>query len=135
MIAEPVVRLAVFGLVLAGLVGWELSHPKRPRAISRRARWSANLSLVMLNTLLVRVFFPLGAAGVALWAEHNRIGLLNRVDLPPWLAVAASLLVLDVAIYAQHVAFHRVPLFWRFHRVHHADLDLDVTTGVRFHPG
>ncbi len=135
MIAEPVVRLTVFGVVLAGLLGWEFIHPKRPRSIARRARWPANLSLVALNTLLVRVFFPLGAAGIALWAGRRGIGLFNLIDAPTWLAVAVSLLVLDVAIYAQHVAFHRVPLLWRLHRVHHADLDLDVTTGVRFHPG
>lgn len=134
MISEPVIRLAAFGLVLVGLVGWEFLHPKRPRAITRRSRWPANLTLVMLNTLLVRVFFPLGAAGIALWAERKDVGLFNLVEAPPWLALAVSLLALDLTIYAQHVAFHRAPLLWRLHRVHHADLDVDVTTGVRFHP-
>ena len=131
---EPVIRFAAFALVLAGLVGWELVHPRRPRAILRRSRWPANLALVALNTLLVRVFFPLGAAGVALWAERRGVGLFNIVQTPAYLAFAISLLLLDVVIYAQHVAFHRIPLLWRLHRVHHADLDVDVTTGIRFHP-
>ena len=131
---EPAIRLAAFGLVLAGLVCWELVHPKRSRDIPRRSRWPANLALVALNTLVVRVFFPLGAAGVALWAQRHGLGLFNVVRTPPYLAFAISLLLLDVVIYAQHVAFHRIPLLWRLHRVHHADLDVDVTTGVRFHP-
>lgn len=135
MIAEPVIRLGIFGAVLVPLVGWELLGPKRPRTFGRRSRWPANLSLVVLNTLLVRIFFPLGAAGIALWAQHGGLGLFNVFKTPPWLAFAVSLLVLDVAIYAQHLAFHRAPLLWRLHRVHHADLDVDVTTGVRFHPG
>lgn len=132
--SEPFVRLAAFALVLAALVGWEFLHPKRQRSMPRRSRWPANLSLVVLNTLLVRVFFPLGAAGIALWGRRNGVGLFNVVATPGWLAFAVSLLALDLTIYAQHVAFHRVPLLWRLHRVHHADLDVDVTTGVRFHP-
>ncbi|MGE5501256.1 MAG: sterol desaturase family protein [Ignavibacteriales bacterium] len=134
MPAEPIIRLAAFGLVLAGLVGWEFIHPKRPRSMPRRSRWPANLSLVILNTAAVRVIFPLGAAGVALWASAHGFGLFNLVPTPGALALVVSLLTLDLAIYAQHVAFHRVPLLWRLHRVHHADLDVDVTTGVRFHP-
>jgi len=134
MLSEPVIRLAAFGLVLAALVGWEFAHPKRARPAARRARWPANLTLVVLNTALVRVVFPLGAAGVALWAAHKDWGLFNVVGAPGWMTFAVSLLVLDLAIYAQHVAFHHVPLLWRLHRVHHADLDVDVTTGVRFHP-
>jgi len=134
MLSEPIIRLAAFGLVLAGLASWEFLHPKRPRSAARRARWPANLTLVILNTALVRVVFPLGAAGVALWAAQKGWGLFNVVAAPQWLAFAISLLLLDLAIYAQHVAFHHVPLLWRLHRVHHADLDVDVTTGVRFHP-
>ena len=83
---EPLIRLAVFGLVLAALDGWELLHPRRPRALSRRSRWPANIALVVLNTLLVRVLFPLGAAGVALWAERQGVGLLNVIAAPRWLA-------------------------------------------------
>jgi sterol desaturase/sphingolipid hydroxylase (fatty acid hydroxylase superfamily) len=131
---EPAVRLAAFGLVLAGLAGWELARPKRPRVIPRRSRWPANLALVVLNTAIVRVVFPLGAAGVALWAQRRGWGLFNNIQAPRSLAFGASLLLLDVVIYAQHVAFHRIPLLWRLHRVHHADLDVDLTTGVRFHP-
>jgi sterol desaturase/sphingolipid hydroxylase (fatty acid hydroxylase superfamily) len=134
-LSEPTIRLAAFGGVLATLVVWELLHARRERAVGRLARWPANLALVTLNTLLVRVFFPLGAAGAALWAQRHGVGLFNIVAAPAWLALAASLLVLDVAIYAQHVAFHRVPVLWRLHQVHHTDLDVDVTTGVRFHPG
>lgn len=131
---EPVIRLVAFAGVLAALIVWEFAGPRRARQIGRLSRWPGNLALVALNTLLVRLVFPLGAAGAALWAEGAGVGLFNVVALPGWVTFLLSLLVLDLVIYAQHVAFHRVPVLWRMHRVHHADLDVDATTGVRFHP-
>ena len=131
---EPVIRLVAFAGVLLALVGWELVSPRRARAVGRRARWPGNLAVVGLYTILARVLFPLGAAGAALWAETAGVGLFNAVEVPAWAAFVLSILLLDLAIYGQHVVFHRVPALWRLHRVHHADLDVDVTTGVRFHP-
>jgi len=97
-------------------------------------RWSNNLALTVLNTVLLRAILPVAAIGVADFAAARGMGLLNLVPVPyPW-AIVLSVLVLDLAIYLQHLVFHAVPLFWRLHRVHHADLDIDVTTGARFHP-
>jgi len=132
--SEPVLRLSAFVSVLLGLIVWEILDPRRARVLPRRARWPANLGLVVLNTAAVRVLFPLGAAGGALWAARSGWGLFNLIEAPAWMAFLGSVVVLDLAIYAQHVAMHRVPALWRLHRVHHADLDVDVSTGVRFHP-
>ena len=131
---EPALRLAAFAGVLAIMAAWEVLAPRRPSALPRRRRWPANLGIVVLNTVIVRVFFPAAALGMALSAESQGWGLLNRYDLPAWAALAAGLVLLDLAIYLQHVMFHAVPALWRLHRVHHADLDIDVTTGARFHP-
>lgn len=132
--SEPVVRLAAFAGVFAIMALWEIAAPRRRRAHTRFSRWPNNLGIAALNTLLLRVVFPTAAVGAALIAEERGWGLLHVVEAPRWLAVAASVLALDLAIYGQHVAFHAVPLLWRLHRMHHADLDIDVTTGVRFHP-
>lgn len=134
MTNEPAIRLLAFSSVLIALIAWELLRPRRPRTLSRWARWPGNLTLVALNTGTVRVLLPLGAAGAALWAEQAGWGLFNLVEAPRWVAFLGSVLVLDLAIYGQHVVLHRMPILWRLHRVHHADLDVDVTTGVRFHP-
>jgi sterol desaturase/sphingolipid hydroxylase (fatty acid hydroxylase superfamily) len=98
------------------------------------ARWTSNLGLVVLNTVLLRMLFPAAAIGMALFADAKGWGLLNAIDVPGWLAVVAAVVVLDFVIWVQHVLFHAVPAFWRLHRVHHADLDYDLTTGARFHP-
>lgn len=132
---EPTIRLVAFSAVLAALVVWEFASPRRSRAIRRLTRWPGNLAVVALNTLLVRLALPLGAAGMAVWAQRAGVGLFNASEWRPWAALLLSLLAFDLVIYAQHVAFHRTALLWRLHRVHHADLDVDVTTGVRFHPG
>lgn len=134
LLHEPFVRLITFATVLAAAAGAEAIWPKRRRLLSRFARWPANLSVVALNTLLVRWLFPVGAVGLALAAEQGGWGLLNQWRLPHWLAVALAVAVLDLVIYLQHVLFHAVPALWRLHRMHHADLDFDVTTGSRFHP-
>jgi sterol desaturase/sphingolipid hydroxylase (fatty acid hydroxylase superfamily) len=131
---EPTVRLSAFAVVLSAMVIWEVLAPRRPRTLARRQRWPANLAIVVLNTLIVRLLFPAAAVGVALTAETQGCGLLHRYDVPGWAAVVAGVVVLDLAIYLQHVMFHAVPALWRLHRMHHADLDIDVTTGARFHP-
>lgn len=131
---EPALRFSLFVVVLAAMAGWESLSPRRPRTLARLQRWPANLSIVVLNTLIVRLVFPAAAVGVALSVQHADWGLLNVYALPQWVAVAAAVVLLDFAIYLQHWVFHAVPVLWRLHRMHHADLDIDVTTGVRFHP-
>ena len=132
--AEPLVRLAVFLGVFAAVALWEALAPRRARAFPRRARWPHNIALVFLDNALVRVVAPGAAIAVALAAEAHGWGLLNAAALPAWLAIPLAVVALDLAIYFQHVMFHAVPALWRLHRVHHADLDVDVTTGARFHP-
>lgn len=131
---EPYIRLGAFAGVFAALALWEIAAPRRPRAVSRWVRWPGNLAIVAINTLLARLVFPTAAVGFALLAEARGWGLFNLVALPAWLEVALAVAALDLVIYAQHRAFHAVPVLWRLHRMHHADLDLDVTTGARFHP-
>ena len=133
--AEPVIRLSCFAGVLLLMALWELLLPRRPQAVSRLLRWPNNLGLVVLDTLAVRLLFPLAAVGMAFLAQTKGWGLLNMIALPAWFAVPAAVLLLDLVIYGQHVVFHAVPLLWRLHRMHHADLECDVTTGLRFHPG
>jgi sterol desaturase/sphingolipid hydroxylase (fatty acid hydroxylase superfamily) len=113
---------------------WELIGPRRIQTIGRGWRWPNNLGVVVVDTLLVRILFPTTAVGVALFAEAHGFGLFNLFVLPAWVGVLGSVLVLDFAIYLQHVLFHAVPALWRLHRMHHADLEFDVTTGLRFHP-
>lgn len=130
---EPAVRLVCFGGALLAMMLWEALAPRRPLTVRRPARWASNLGLVVVNSLAVRLLVPLGAVATALLAEERGWGLLNNVELPAWLAVALAVVALDLTIYLQHVMFHAVPLLWRLHLVHHADLDFDATTGVRFH--
>jgi sterol desaturase/sphingolipid hydroxylase (fatty acid hydroxylase superfamily) len=132
--AEPLIRLGVFAAVLALLITWELLAPRRPLLVGRWRRWPGNASMVVIGALLVRILFPAAAVGLALVAEANGWGLLNLVVVPDWLAILIAVILLDLIIYAQHVLFHANPLLWRLHRMHHADLDIDVTTGIRFHP-
>ena len=132
--ADPVVRLGCFAGVLALMALWEALAPRRRPAVSKPFRWLNNLALVGLDTLVVRFLVPLGAVGMALLAAERGWGLFNNVSLPDWLAVVLAVIALDFIIYLQHVLFHAVPVLWRLHMVHHADLDFDTTTGVRFHP-
>ncbi len=131
---EPAIRLGFFLGIFALMVLWETLAPRRTRTVSRWLRWPSNLAIVALNTLLLRIVFPAAAVGLALIGEQRDWGLLNNLGAPDWAAVALSVLLLDLAIYGQHVMFHAVPALWRLHRMHHADLDFDVTTGARFHP-
>jgi sterol desaturase/sphingolipid hydroxylase (fatty acid hydroxylase superfamily) len=130
---ESLIRLGCFAGVLLLMALWEALAPRRRRSVSRPLRWSSNLGLTALNTLAVRFLVPVGAVGTALVAEQRGWGVLNNVAVPGWLAVVLAVVGLDFFIYLQHVLFHAVPLLWRLHMVHHADLDFDATTGVRFH--
>lgn len=131
---EPAVRLTAFLGVLAAMALWEIASPRRRREIPRVIRWTNNLALVVIDTAVLRLTFPILAVGLAVLAEERGWGLFNNLDIPIWLAVLVSMVLLDLAIYLQHVMFHSVPALWRLHRMHHADLDFDATTGLRFHP-
>jgi len=132
--AELALRLGVFLAVFAALALWERAAPARARRLSRALRWRANLGLAVLNTLMLRILLPGSALAVAALAAEEGWGLLNRVEMPGWVAVTAAVVMLDLVIYFQHVLFHSVPVLARLHSVHHADLDFDLTTGIRFHP-
>jgi len=131
---EPMIRLGAFAGVFAIMTAWELLAPRRDLEFGRGLRWPNNLGVVVVDTLVLRLVFPTAAVGLALFAEAQGWGLLNVFAVPYGLAVIASVILLDLAIYLQHVLFHAVPALWRLHRMHHADLAFDVSTGVRFHP-
>ncbi len=133
MSEEAWIRLSMFLGVLAVMAVAERLAPRR-RLIQGYRRWPANLGIVVLNGFIVRLLMPAGAVGVALWAAEQGWGLLNVVLLPDALAVIVAVILLDLAIYLQHLLVHALPLLWRLHMVHHADRDIDVTTGLRFHP-
>ncbi|MBX2806562.1 MAG: sterol desaturase family protein [Hyphomicrobiales bacterium] len=131
---EALIRAGVFLGILTALAVWEFAAPRRRQEIPRLLRWSNNLAIVALNTLLVRLSFPILAVGLAVIAGERGWGLLNVFGVPVWLGIVIAVVALDLALYLQHVMFHAVPAFWRLHRMHHADLEFDVTTGLRFHP-
>jgi len=131
---EPAARFGAFALVLALMLAAEAVWARRAGPMQRRQRWGANLAIVLIDGLLVRLLIPLGASGAALWAAGRELGLLNAAEWPVLLEATLAFLALDAAIYWQHRLFHRIPLFWRLHRMHHSDLEFDTTTGVRFHP-
>ena len=131
---EAPLRLVLFLAVFVLLAVAETLIPRRSLLVAKGRRWFANLGIVLINTGMVRLVAPAAAVGVALAAEQRGAGLLHMVDWPPLIEIVLAVLVLDLAIYLQHVMFHAVPLLWRLHRMHHADLDFDVTTGTRFHP-
>jgi sterol desaturase/sphingolipid hydroxylase (fatty acid hydroxylase superfamily) len=131
---EPGVRLVAFAGIFALMAAWEMLAPRRDQKLGRSTRWPSNIGIVVLDTVLVRLVFPTTAVGLALIAEAREWGLFHALDLPAWASVVLAVAALDFAIYLQHVLFHAVPALWRLHRMHHADLDIDVTTGARFHP-
>lgn len=131
---EVIVRLGVFLSVFALMAAWEIFRPARTSVISRSVRWRSNLAMVVIGALVSRVVLPGALVGVALWAGEANIGLFNTLSLPHWIAIGLSVLLLDIVIYWQHRWFHKVPLLWRLHQVHHADSHVDTTTGLRFHP-
>jgi sterol desaturase/sphingolipid hydroxylase (fatty acid hydroxylase superfamily) len=136
--SDAAARLAVFVGVFLALAAVELALPKRKLSVSKGRRWLTNLGIAGIDTLVLRIMaalaVPVAAVAAAFFAKEQGLGLLNQVGWPYWLKVAIALLVLDLAIWLQHLASHNIPIFWRLHQVHHADRDIDVTTAVRFHP-
>jgi sterol desaturase/sphingolipid hydroxylase (fatty acid hydroxylase superfamily) len=131
---EPFVRLIAFACIFATMAAWEVLAPRREQKLARGMRWPSNIGVVVVDTILVRLVFPTTAVGLALLAEAREWGLFHALGLPMWASVPLAVIALDLAIYLQHVLFHAVPALWRLHRMHHADQEIDVTTGARFHP-
>ncbi|MHC4799560.1 MAG: sterol desaturase family protein, partial [Planctomycetota bacterium] len=131
---EAVIRLAFFFAIFVLVSMWELVAPRRALTTSKSMRWFSNLVIIFLNPVVVRLVFPILALGMAVQAQERGWGLFNNFGLLYWLAVGVGVIVLDLIIYLQHVMFHAVPALWRLHMMHHADLDFDLTTGLRFHP-
>ena len=134
MANEKAIRMGAFFGILGVMAIWEILAPRRALTVSKAVRWVSNLGIVFFNTFLVWLIFPVVAVGMAVFAGNQGWGIFNYFDLPFWLTVIISIVFLDFIIYLQHVMVHAVPALWRLHRVHHADLDFDVTTGGRFHP-
>jgi sterol desaturase/sphingolipid hydroxylase (fatty acid hydroxylase superfamily) len=131
---EAPIRMGCFVGVLAVMALWEVLAPRRALTVSKTVRWANNLGLVFFNSFLLRLIFPAAAVGMAAFASSQGWGIFNYYETPVWLAVVVSVVAMDFIIYLQHVMTHAVPALWRLHRMHHADLDFDVTTGARFHP-
>lgn len=134
MSTEETIRIVLFISIFMVLVLWEVAAPRRRLTVSKAGRWVINLSIIFLDTLMLRLLMPAAAIGVAAAARNNGWGLLNYLELPEPMAVVFGVLAFDLVIYLQHLMFHAVPLLWRLHMVHHADLDIDMSTGLRFHP-
>ncbi len=131
---EMIVRLGFFVGIFVVVALAEVAAPRRRLTTSKTVRWLSNIGIVVINSVLLRILFPVAAVGMAVLASQKGWGLLNNMAMPYWLAVLLSVLFLDFVIYLQHVMFHAVPALWRLHMMHHADLDFDLTTGSRFHP-
>jgi sterol desaturase/sphingolipid hydroxylase (fatty acid hydroxylase superfamily) len=131
---EAAIRLSVFLGLFAVVALWEVWAPRRTLTVSKAVRWMNNLGLVALNTILLRLLFPAAAVGMAAFATAQGWGLLNHFQVPFGISVVVTVIAMDFVIWSQHVMVHAVPALWRLHRVHHADLDYDLTTGARFHP-
>ena len=130
---EMPIRLGFFFGIFAVMALWELASPRRHLRTSKAIRWTNNLGLVFFNSFVVRLVFPAAAVGMAVFASEQGWGLFNYIAASFWVAILASVVIMDFFIWLQHVMVHAVPVLWRLHRVHHADLDFDVTTGARFH--
>jgi len=127
-------RLSIFFTILLVMLVLESCFPARKSKLTKPVRWLGNFSLLILSSIVARLLLPIGVAGIALYASTQGIGLFNIINLPIWLSIAISVLLLDLMIYWQHRIFHLVPMLWRFHKVHHADSHIDASTGLRFHP-
>jgi len=130
---EGAIRVSFFISILVVMTIWEMLVPRRLLQSSKSVRWTNNLALIILNTLTLRLLFPLAALGFTAYLHQHHLTLLNISHLPVELSIILTIILMDLAIYGQHVLFHYVPIFWRIHKVHHADTDYDVTTGLRFH--
>jgi sterol desaturase/sphingolipid hydroxylase (fatty acid hydroxylase superfamily) len=137
--AEAIIRLVAFLAIFGALAAFELLSPRLERDELRGAwksrRWIANVGLLLLSSVILRIVFPAAAVGAAFWAQQMEFGLFHLLPVPPVAAGVLAFVLLDLAVWAEHVASHKIPLLWRFHRVHHVDTAVDVTTGLRFHPG
>ncbi|MGH8495125.1 MAG: sterol desaturase family protein [Gammaproteobacteria bacterium] len=131
---EPAVRFTAFATILVSLALAEHFWPRRRHSLPRGRRWTANAGIVLIDTAALRVLLPLLAAGMAIEAERRGWGLFNALALPVWIEFVLAVLLLDLAIYFQHWLFHVTGPLWRLHRMHHSDLDFDVSTALRFHP-
>jgi sterol desaturase/sphingolipid hydroxylase (fatty acid hydroxylase superfamily) len=131
---EALIRLVIFAGVFACIASWEFFAPRRITQFSRRERWPANLGLALTNVLVVRILTPTATVGIAIWVNAQHWGLLNQLTLPTGVEIVLSVMLLDMLIYFQHRLFHVLPFFWKFHRMHHTDLEFDTTTALRFHP-
>jgi sterol desaturase/sphingolipid hydroxylase (fatty acid hydroxylase superfamily) len=134
MMDEIKIRMFFFISIFALVAFWELLAPRRTLTTSKKMRWFSNLTIIIINPLLVRLVFPVLAVEMAIKGQEHGWGLLNNFDLPYWLDLVVGIVVLDLVIYLQHVMFHAIPIFGRLHMMHHADMDYDMTTGLRFHP-
>ncbi|MCZ6828601.1 MAG: sterol desaturase family protein [Gammaproteobacteria bacterium] len=132
--AQTAVRLSALLAIVLVVASWEILWPRRPLSISKVLRWSNNWAISLLNSLLLYLVFPVLGVGFALLLEDKNWGLFNVLAVPVWLSIPLFVLIFDCAIYWQHRLYHWVPLLWRLHRMHHADPDFDVSTGIRFHP-
>ena len=131
--SEALLRLSCFGAIFLVMMLWEIVAPRRALSVSKLQRWTHNIALLLVNSVVLRLLFPAAAVGIAYAVNNSGWGLFNQLELPFWFEVIAAVLLLDLAIYLQHLLMHQLPLLWRLHRVHHADLDIDMTTGSRFH--
>jgi len=132
--SETLIRLTCFLGVFAVLAALESAFPRRTQTTSRWARWPSNISVSALNQIIVRLVLPVSAIALAVTLEQRDWGLFGALALPAWIEIPVAILLLDLAIYGQHRIYHAVPMLWRFHRMHHSDLEFDVTSGIRFHP-
>lgn len=127
-------RLLVFATLFALFAILESLWPRRERTLQRSDRWLGNLGILAAGSMLARVILPVAPIGAAMWAQQQGFGIFNAIDMPILVAGLLAFLLLDLLIYGQHRLFHAVPILWRLHRMHHTDMDLDVTSGLRFHP-
>jgi len=134
MNVDLIIRISAFVGIFAVMAVWEMMAPRRQWNTAKAKRWVVNLTIVGFNSLLTRVLFASGALGAAILAGQGEVGLFNQLNWPWWAELIIAVVVLDLVVYFQHVLMHAVPILWRLHMVHHSDLDIDVTTGVRFHP-
>jgi len=135
MLYQPdTIRLIFFIVVLLICAFWESNAPRKPLSQNKMVRWANNLGLVGLNGFLITFLMPFVAVSAATWSESHSFGVMYWLEIPPTVAFITSIILLDAVIYWQHIMFHSIPFLWRLHRMHHADLDIDVTTGARFHP-
>lgn len=131
---ERTIRLSIFLGVFATMAAWEAMAPRRARSHGRLQRWPSNIAIVLLNTAALRIAYPVAAIEFAASIHGAGLGLMGLLGLPGWIEFLIAIVILDLAIYLQHMMFHAAPALWRLHRMHHQDLDFDVTTGARFHP-